>query len=293
VLFTAENRVIIILTSSDPDPVRLTYRKEGELDLRKLSGMIGISLTAVTILLIVGLTFGMVGASLGVGIGQFSSDFGTLRTEDGGSIYPMLGTVSECQNAPQLAANLHGNVSIKGNFGFFKTIPVPGEVENVRVDIVAADMGEREEFAAENVSIVFSSIDADSLKLSGNDGTKVDILEMYANGSEGPEGSYATEMNRRVDENEDLKGVSEFGINVPDGGTMEIDTGAAVAHNVAFEGISPPDIDVSVTVDGDRRLFNSTGISESAGLEGKDCEDIAQGPEPGKQPDPVQKLGYP
>jgi|GEM_PF-2998459 hypothetical protein len=288
--------MILTLTDDDPEPVQLTYRESGKLDYRRVSGMLGISLTAVTLTLIVGLTFGLVGASLGAGIGQFSSDFGTLKTEDGGSIYPLLGTVSECQKAPQIAANLHGNVSIKGNFGFFKTIPVPGEVDNIRVDIVAADIDETEEFAAENVSIVFSSIRADSLYLSGNSDTKVDILEMYAAGTDRAEGSYAKDMNRRIDENEDLEGVTEFGINIPEGGTMAIDTGATVAHNVAFESISPPDIDVSVAVDGDRRLFNSTGISESAGMRGKDCKDVAQGIDPAPEVQPtesVQKLRYP
>lgn len=274
---------------SDEGPPTVTVYKDGGYDRRRIAGLLGTGTTVLLLLLVAGLSLGMVGATLGVGIGGFSADFGTLQTEEGGSIYPVLDTVSECDNAPQLAANLHGEVKIDGNFGFFKDVPVPGGTESVRVNVVADEMDDDQELVAENVSLRFTSIEADNLVLGGNGAEKVDIAELPSDGeTEAAEDAYA-DSDARIESTQDLRGIADFGINVPEGGTMNIKDGAALAHNVAFESLSPTGVDVFVTVEDNRTFLERQGISQAASPEEElDCQDIAQ-----RANTETDLLGYP
>jgi hypothetical protein len=106
----------------------VTYRDdEGEVNKRRLAGILGAATTAMMAMLIVVFSLGMVGAAVGVGIGGFVADFGQVNATDtdGATIYPVLAEQPACESAPQLNADINGEVQIGEYVEFRKDLPLP------------------------------------------------------------------------------------------------------------------------------------------------------------------------
>ena len=70
------------MAQDPPDTIVLSYREEGGIDRRRLSGILGASTTFLLLLLIIGLSLGAVGAA-GIGIGGFVVEFSDVSAPSG------------------------------------------------------------------------------------------------------------------------------------------------------------------------------------------------------------------
>jgi len=271
----------------------ITYREdEGEVDRRRLAGVLGAATTAMMTLLIVAFSLGMVGAALGVGMGGFVASFGNVEANDGGTIYPVLGEQPACEEAPQLKASLRGEAEISEHVAFYKDLPAPGvlNVSTVRINIVS-NLSDSPNVTANNLDLRLSALAADSLELNSSDNNSADVkISEYreaVNGSTDATASYGVDSNNdplTLRNESALSDNVEFGISIPRDGDVIIENGTSAAHQVAFESITVPGVDLFITM-GNESDFTSapgdTGIKDrSVGSTERFCDALANDSSP-------------
>jgi len=267
----------------------ITYREqEGEVDRRRLAGMLGAATTVMLLFVIVAFSLGMVGAALGVGLGGFVANFDQVQTNNTASIYPVLGEQAACETAPQLQAALNDDVEIIGTDGttpaveFFKDLPLPDSFNNgdefARITITGNGSLDNP-IQASNLDLRLTALEANELALgdkagdaANTSGTNFDftgvenasIAEMNVDGASNPEDVYAE--NESTDSENDpvpigptttldnFEDQTEFGIS---GEGFVIDQGTAAAHQVTFDGINLQGVNLAVQI-----LNGSTGSGE-------------------------------
>ena len=248
----------------------VTYREdEGEVDKRRLAGILGAATTVMMLLLVITLSLGMVGAAMGVGIGGFVANFGTVDA-DGGVIYPVVGEQAACDNAPQLEASLSGTATVDRYVEFYKDLPIPQELslsnqDHVRITILSNLSSSN--VTAQNLDLRLTALEAEDLVLGDNDTTtpKATIQEFgpgqyntsNSTSNYAPNASYAPTGAGQAALNGSPAGQTpEFGINASTG--FRLKNGTAAAHQVAFQQISLPQVDVAVNF-----INSSYGPSDS------------------------------
>jgi hypothetical protein len=235
----------------------VTYREdEGEVDKRRLAGILGAATTVMMLLLVITLSLGMVGAAMGVGIGGFVANFGTVDA-DGGVIYPVVGEQAACDNAPQLEASLSGTATVDRYVEFYKDLPIPSDLslnnqDHVRISILSNLSSSN--VTAQNLDLRLTALEAEDLVLGDNDTTtpKATIQEFGPNqynyttsGTNEANASYApTGAGQNALNGSPATQTPEFGINASTGFSLK--NGTAAAHQVAFQQISLPQVDVAV-----------------------------------------------
>ena len=236
----------------------VTYREdEGEVDRRRLAGVLGAATTMMMLLLIVAFSLGLVGAAMGVGMGGFVANFGSVNA-DGGVIYPVVGTQAACDNAPQLEASLNGEAVVDDYVEFYKDLPVPGaiagEVNQEAVRITILSNLSNQNVTAYDLDLRLTALEAEDLVLGDNQSTtpKAVITEFgpnnysQANPNEDANDSYVDPGTgqQALDSSSGIGTTPEFGINASTGFALK--NGTAAAHQVAFNQISVPQVDVAV-----------------------------------------------
>jgi hypothetical protein len=250
------------VSSDEPDTVVLTYQEEGNIDRRRLSGILGASTTLLLLLLIVALSLGAIGAA-GVGIGGFVVEFSDV-TAPSGAIYPALAEQSECGSAPQLTAVLEGEAVIQDHFRVTKGIPLPGDVaDGVSVDIIS-EAGNNTTVSAEDLELRLVSLNSRTVSLQNASITEYNV--------ETPPGetpvaahSYADASDPNSTNPEMVD--TEFGIDAPGG--FALTGGRAVVYHIAFGDLKINDIGVtgSLADSGNMTLARSSS---------NDCDRIFQ-----------------
>jgi len=260
-------------TEFEDGTITVTYREDdGEVDRRRLAGIMGAATTAAMVLLIVTFSLGMVGAALGVGIGGFVANFDNVKTNGSASIYPVLGEQAACESAPQLEANLGGTANITSTSDsqpaveFFKDLPLPGvftgpngNQEFARITI-AGNNASGEAIQANNLALRLTALEAGVLAL----GDKADdsitqrasIAEFSSNG-DNPVNSYADngtnvsdpsgypiDSDARINDSS-FTDKTEFGISAKG---FAIEDGTAAAHQVTFDGINIQSVNLAVQI---------------------------------------------
>jgi hypothetical protein len=220
--------------SDEPDTVILTYREEGGIDRRRLSGILGAATTLLLILLIVGLSLGALGA-VGIGIGGFVIEFSDV-TAGSGAVYPALAQQSECDTAPQLMATLDGQAQIDGYFQISKGIPVPGStIDGVSVDIMS-QAGNNSSINAENLDLYLTALSSAQLALG-----ETQISER------GPSENRTVTMQELYAESDENTSSESFrpGFGVDASGGFGVLDGRAIVYQIAFDNIEIGSISVS------------------------------------------------
>ncbi len=269
----------------------VTYREdEGEVDRRRLAGIMGAATTVMMLFLVIALSLGMVGAALGVGMGGFVASFGNVDVDvegDSGSIYPVLGDQPACDEAPQLMANLQGTAEVTEHVAFFKDLPAPAavDVDTVRINIVADEIDEGD-VEIDNLELRLSALSAAQLDIDAEDADDdVDISEFTDFGDDNGDAqdSYGVDDGDVQSLNADeLSDNVEFGIAIPEDSNVVIDDGLAAAHQVSFESITLPNVDLFITMDDDGQFEGETGVEDrSVAPADRVCSELAaeSGPE--------------
>ncbi len=290
----------------------VTYREdEGEVDRRRLAGILGAATTMMMLLLIVALSLGMVGAAMGVGMGGFVAGFGNVSAPDGGVIYPTVGEQAACDNAPQLEASLDGTATIRGYVEFYKDLPLPNALQgtlsnqdSVRITILSNLTDENVQ--AESLELRLTALEAEDVVLGSNDTSKPEsvITEFgpsnYSTGNAND--SYVDPGTGREALNASGKDTTpEFGINAAGG--FSLNNGTAATHQVAFQRIELPQVDIAVN------FLNSTynGTTDSGVADRnvtaaeRNCQALAEASQPSSfnspgeapAPDTSDSFGYP
>lgn len=288
----------------------VTYREdEGEVDRRRLAGILGAATTVMFLMLIITLSLGMVGAAMGVGMGGFVASFGNVDSPSGGYIYPVVGEQAACSNAPQLEASLQGTTTVTEYVEFYKDLPVPGAIsgtltnqEAVRITILSNLAGDS--VTAENLDLRLTALEAENVTLGAPGAAKSTITEFgpgeYDSGANEANDSYApTGAGAGAFTGNNATYTPEFGINASGGFSLE--NGTAAAHQVAFEQISLPQVDIAVN------FINSTydGTTDSGpsvrviNPSNRTCTSLAQASQwdsfdsPGNHTGTSGNVGYP
>ena len=297
-------------TDIDNGTLTITYREdEGEVDRRRLAGIMGAATTAMMVLLIVTLSMGMVGAALGVGLGGFVANFDKVETNNSASIYPVLGSQGACANAPQLQAALNGDVQIYSNststpaVEFFKDLPLPDAffAANSFARITIAGNGTQDKpIQASNLDLRLTALEAGELALGdqargatiGSDANNVSIAEMRPNNARsGAAQAYAANNSNATSANtgtpiaattqlneSGFNDQTSFGIS---GEGFVVDQGTAAAHQVTFDGINLRDVQLAVQIiDGST---NNSVVNPSS-LGSSDCTALSNYAELDDQP---------
>ncbi|MFP4188258.1 MAG: hypothetical protein ACLFR5_02480 [Halobacteriales archaeon] len=223
----------------DPsETIVLSYREEGQIDRRRLSGILGASTTLLLLLLIVALSLGAVGAA-GIGIGGFIVEFSDVSAPSG-AVYPAVGEQSDCDTAPQMMATLDGQAEIQGYFRITKSIPVPGQtVDGVSVNVLS-EAGNGSSITAEDLDLRLTALSSGELILGGGE-IKEYGPDDYADGNTSPETSYADTVEQSSTELSEAD--VEFSVNASGG--FGIRRGRAVVYQIAFGNIDIADIGVT------------------------------------------------
>jgi hypothetical protein len=286
---------------NDNGTLTITYREDdGEVDRRRLAGIMGAATTAMMVLVIVTLSMGMVGAALGVGLGGFVANFDKVETNNSASIYPVLGSQGACANAPQLQAALNGDVQIYSNSSstpaveFFKDMPLPDAFfsANSFARVTIAGNGTTDTpIQASNLDLRLTALEAGELALGdqargatiGSDAKNVSIAEMYTNPSSAADvyavnNSNATSANTgtpiaaTTQLNESgFNDQTSFGIS---GEGFVVDQGSAAAHQVTFDGINLQDVQLAVQILNDTSSTNNSVINPDS-LSPGDCSALS------------------
>ena len=214
----------------------------------------GVATAMATVAIITFFSIGMVGASLGVGIGGFVANFGEVNATEGAEIFPVVGQQPACADAPQLQASLKGTANLSGGVEFFKDLPLPADFGNngdsfARVSIIGAAPSDNP-ITVDDLNLRLTALKTPELSLSDaeikefgpgssgyNDTGSTDAEDSFAPSGEGTVGT---------DAGSDPANTPEFGINassfvLPKGGS-------AATHQVSFEQISLTDLDLAVTI---------------------------------------------
>jgi len=293
----------------------VTYREdEGEVDRRRLAGILGAATTTMVVLLIVTFSLGMVGAAMGVGMGGFVANFGNVSAPDGGVIYPVVGEQAACSDAPQLEASLDGDATITNYVEFYKDLPIPSQLslsdqDHVRITILS-DLTDTDNVTANDLDLRLTALEAEDVVLGDDTGPKSVITEFgpgeynynnssgdrQANASYAPAGSGAAAL-----EENNASTTPEFGINASGGFSLK--NGTAAAHQVAFQTINLPQVDIAVNfVNSTYNGSNSSGVaSRNVAPTDRTCQALAEASQPssfnspGEAPDPNtdNTFGYP
>jgi hypothetical protein len=292
-------------TDIDNGTITVTYREdEGEVDNRRLAGIMGVATTAGMALLIVTFSLGMVGAALGVGLGGFVANFDNVSTDSGASIAPVIGEQAACDNAPQLAAVL-SSASITDASGndraveFMKDIPLPSIAglnsgnNFTRITIASSEVPK-----VTGLALRLSALSAETAVLKngniaeiGPDGNQSDgggydgtgefggggASDSYQGVTQNPgdtalnglEGSDGLNNSSNVDNFD-----TEFGISAQE---FTIDNGTAAAHQVAFDNIQLADLNLFVQVLNASELENPTDVGMSERAPGLVADPISPG----------------
>jgi len=264
----------------------IKYREdEGEVDSRRLAGMLGAATTVMLLFVIVAFSLGMVGAALGVGIGGLVANFGQVDADQGGIIYPTIGDQAACADAPQLEASLEGEAVVNEYVEFYKDLPLPtgatwGNAENVRITILSDLDGEggTQNVTAQELDLRLTALEAEDVVIgNASDNQKAVIQEFspdnYSTSDEAND-SYAPSGAGNFSDGASST-TPEFGIDA--NGGFSLVNGSAVAHQVAFDQISLPAIDLAVNIlNSSHDYANDSGpINRSVAPSDRNCEDLA------------------
>jgi len=249
--------------ANDPsDTIVLTYREEGGIDRRRLSGVLGASTTLLFLLLIVALSLGAIGAA-GVGIGGFVVEFSDV-TAPSGTVYPALAEQSNCEAAPQLTATLSGEAVIQDHFRVTKGIPVPGDtIDGVSVNIMS-EAGNNTNITAEDLELRLVDLETDTIVLENTTISEY-RMEPPDDGNPTPSQSYADASDPNSTDFDEVD--TEFGVDAAGGFGPR--NGRAVVYHIAFGNIDISDIGVTAS------LTDSENMS-LAGSASNDCRRIYQ-----------------
>ena len=257
-------------TEFEDGTITVTYREDdGEVDRRRLAGIMGAATTAAMVLLIVTFSLGMVGAALGVGIGGFVANFDNVKTSGNASIYPVLGEQAACESAPQLEANLGGTAEITSTDSsqpaveFFKDLPLPSPISDgdqfARITI-AGNNDTNDPIEASNLALRLTALEAGVLALGNATDYDIDqrasIAEFSSNGDTAetayadngtdvsdPSG-YPIDSDARINDSS-FTDKTEFGISAKG---FAIEDGTAAAHQVTFDGINIQSVNLAVQI---------------------------------------------
>jgi hypothetical protein len=229
------------VSSEEPDNVILTYREDGKIDRRRLSGVLGAATTFLVLLLIIALSLGAIGAA-GVGIGGFVVEFSDV-TAPSGTVYPVLGSQSECDSAPQLMATLDGRAVIQDGFRVTKGIPLPGGVaEGFSVNVVS-EAGNGTNITAQDLELRLTNLRSDVVRLQN-----ATIFEQNVEGENGSPATAADMYADASDPNSTNFSRVETGFAINASGGFALSNGRAVVYQIAFGNVDISDIGVNGSV---------------------------------------------
>lgn len=266
-------------------------KHEGNYDKKRLAGVMGAASTVVVIALVSFFSVGMVAGALGVGMGGFVAGFGNVEADEGGVIYPVLDEQPACDQAPQLEANLDGEVIIDEYVEFYKDLPLPAgfgeDADQNPRDIarisIASDLSDGDdEVQADDLTLRLSALNAAVLDLG--DGTD-DSVEIFENSYQSAELDDNTDPEDAYSQARDGTNDFEFGIDATgteDGNPMfVINDGVAAAHQVAFADIQLPDVDLFVSIGSDQEFADDSPVVERVvEPDDRDCESLAEASTP-------------
>ncbi len=223
------------MSDGPQDTIIISYREDGAIDRRRLSGILGAATTLLMLLLIVALSLGAIGA-VGVGIGGFVIEFSDVSAASG-AVYPALGQQSECDSAPQLMATLDGEAEIDGYFQITKGIPVPGEtVGGVSVDVLS-EAGNGSSISADSLDLHLTALSSQELVLGET---------TIAESGPSEEGASSDDLYTDAEEVSALDGEEiQTGFGVDASGGFGVIGGRAVVYQIAFDNIEIGGIGVS------------------------------------------------
>jgi hypothetical protein len=244
------------MAQDPPDTIVLSYREEGGIDRRRLSGILGASTTFLLLLLIIGLSLGAVGAA-GIGIGGFVVEFSDVSAPSG-AVYPAVGEQSECESAPQIMATLDGQAEIQGYFRVTKSIPVPGNaVDGITLNVLS-EAGNNSSITAQDLDLRLTALSSGELVLAGGE-IKEYGPENYTGENPLPDSSYSDTQQATSTSLQEAD--VEFSINASGG--FGIRRGRAVVYQIAFGNIDIADIAVEGSLyDGDATLARDYDCEE-------------------------------
>ncbi|MFW5938728.1 MAG: hypothetical protein ACOCSN_07280, partial [Halanaeroarchaeum sp.] len=239
---------------------KIERRIYGSVDVHRF----GATMTAATAFLVVlamsALTAGTVaGTVFGPGMGGFVAEFGIVDANEG-TIYPVLDEHPACENAPEMEANLRGDVTIDDHLAFHKDLPSPDgfPADVVRLSIVAANLSQPVD--SSDLSLRFTGLRTEHADLGDPGAERFEFREF------GPdvwdEGNGSTD---RFSQDRDF-GLDdadyELGIGVEGDDAFLLRNGTAAAHHVSFAEISIPDVDLMVAAGDEGEFEGPTGVVE-------------------------------
>lgn len=250
------------MSSNEPDAVVLSYEEEGEIDRRRLSGILGAATTLLLLLLIVALSLGAIGAA-GIGIGGFVVEFSDV-TAPNGTVYPTLAEQSDCDRAPQLMANLNGQAVIQEYFRVTKGIPLPGDVVDGFSVNILSEVGNGTSITAQDLELRLAALDARRVMLQNTTIAEYEV-EPDSGDQQSPSQSYA--IASEPNSTNFSRVSTEFAVNASGGFALR--NGSAVVYHIAFGNIEISDIGVSGSLTDSENMTMARTASN-------DCDDILQ-----------------
>ena len=249
--------------SRDPsETIVLTYREEGVIDRRRLSGILGAATTLLLLLLIVALSLGAIGAA-GVGIGGFVVEFSDV-TAPSGSVYPAIAQQSNCEAAPQLTATLNGQAVIQDYFRVTKGIPLPGNtIDGVSVDILS-EAGNGTNITAQDLELRLVHLKTQAIVLQNATISEYNV-ETPSGEEPSPSQSYIDVSDSNSNDFNEVG--TEFAIDAPGGFALR--NGSAVVYHIAFGDIQINDIGVTGSL-------ADSGNMSLAGTRSNECPETYQ-----------------
>ena len=244
-----------------------THEKGERYSRRRFKAVLSVATAMATVAIITFFSIGMVGASLGVGIGGFVANFGEVNATEGAEIFPVVGQQPACADAPQLQASLKGTANLSGGVEFFKDMPLPTGVfsddDFARISIKGQDRNGKPIQVSE-LDLRLSALETDRLSLNGTEitefgpgdygdadgpgaqGSYVDTTDDAVGGidTEGPSAAF-DDGRSALDPATGNSSTPEFGI---DASGFSIVNGTAAAHFVSFGGISLNDVNIAVQI---------------------------------------------
>jgi hypothetical protein len=216
--------------------VTVTYREDGRVDRRRLSGVLGATTTILLLLLIIGFSLGAIGA-VGVGIGGFVAEFGGVAAESA-AVYPAIGQQSECESAPQMMAALQGEADIYDYFEISKGIPVPGTtIDGVSVDITS-EVDNNSSISANGLDLHMTALASRQLVLD-----ETEIRENIPNGTSAESYYYADPEDIDAQDIAD----AQPGFSIDAAGGFGITGGRAIVYQLAFDQVEIGSLGVGVS----------------------------------------------
>ncbi|MFW5938726.1 MAG: hypothetical protein ACOCSN_07270 [Halanaeroarchaeum sp.] len=220
------------------------------------------------------LTAGTVaGTVFGPGMGGFVAEFGIVDANEG-TIYPVLDEHPACENAPEMEANLRGDVTIDDHLAFHKDLPSPDgfPADVVRLSIVAANLSQPVD--SSDLSLRFTGLRTEHADLGDPGAERFEFREFGPDVWDEGNGSTDRFSQDRLFGLDDAD--YEFGIGAEGDEAFHIENGKATAHHLSAARLEVPDVDLFLSMGDEGDFEGDTGVVERpVEPSERDCESLA------------------